>query len=59
MYEHDASCSQEKLGNNMVRAQYLQHNYNQKIIIYYKIYMTGDGSLTHLSNPNNRYWLSS
>ena len=29
---HDTSCPQEKLGNNMVRAQFivpLQHNYNQ------------------------------
>jgi hypothetical protein len=29
---HDASCPQEKLSNNMARAQFivpLQHNYNQ------------------------------
>ena len=34
MQGHDASCPQEKLGNNIVRAQFivpLQHNYNQKI----------------------------
>jgi len=40
MYGHDASCPQEKLGNNMARAQFivpLQHNYNQKVIICYKI----------------------
>jgi len=37
---HDASCPQEKLDNNMARAQFivpLQHNYSQKVIIYYKI----------------------
>ena len=40
MSGHDASGPQEKLGNNMARAQFivpLQDNYNQKIIIYYKI----------------------
>ena len=33
MLGHNASCPQEKLGNNIVRAQFIvpqQHNYNQK-----------------------------
>ena len=39
MQGHDVSCPQEKLGNNIVRAQFivpLQHNYNQKIKRYNK-----------------------
>ena len=40
MQGHDASCPQEKLGNNIVRAQFivpLQRNCSQKTIVYYRI----------------------
>jgi len=39
MWGHDASCPEEKLDNNIVRAQFivhLQHNYSQKIKRYNK-----------------------